>query len=173
MRNILLEYPIIWNGNNYKKIAEVYIPKINIYDENLKEKAYNFISHLYNNRVPSYEESIIIEKWLWEDDKRIECKTIENCVKIIEECRNINNICIKLNKNNDNIWNWISDFLLFINEVYNEYLHKYSIIPNMDSEFEKLTNLESCKNVPENMIECLEKLSINNTKNLNTNKKCC
>ena len=160
MRDILFEYPILWDGNKYKKLTDVYIPRINNYEKSMKRKAYNFISFLYDNKVPSYEESTIIEEWIWEEDERIKFKNIENCAEIVEKCQNINNLCSKLTNNND-IWNWINDFLLFIWDIHNEYLSKYSIIPNMNSEFVKLTTeLATSKNVPENMIECLEILNI-------------
>ena len=35
MRNILLENPIIFNGNEYKKLTEVYIPKLSYYNPSI------------------------------------------------------------------------------------------------------------------------------------------
>ena len=55
----------------------------------------------------------------------------------------------------------MDDFLIFIKRFHPLYLESYKIIPNMNSEFVKLTNeLSSCKEVPENMIECLINLGL-------------
>jgi len=82
---LLIEYPIIWNGNKYTKLNEVYIPVLNEFiDNENKKKAYNFISQISNKRVPDFEESIIFENNIWTNDPRIEYKSIEDCVKFIE-----------------------------------------------------------------------------------------
>ena len=55
MRDIALEYPIVWNGREYKKLTDIFIPVINCYDEKEKEiKVYNYISELNNKNVPSF-----------------------------------------------------------------------------------------------------------------------
>ena len=83
MRDILLEYPIAWNGEDHKKLTDVFIPVINCYDKEMKKKkAYNYISELNNKRVPSFEESQIFEKIIWKKDSRIIFKDIENCIKL-------------------------------------------------------------------------------------------
>ena len=163
MRDILIEYPIIWDGSKYKKLTEVYIPLLNDYNENNndenKRKEYNFISQLYDNRVPSYDDSISFEGRIWDNDSRIEYKNLKNCVETVEEYKNITIISNKMN--NIDIWKWIDDFLKFIKDFHNKFLNEYAIIPNMNSEFVKLTsNIASSKSVPDNMIECLESLEV-------------
>eukprot|EP00833_Pecoramyces_ruminatium_P003026 jgi/Orpsp1_1/1177058/evm.model.c7180000060037.1 len=129
MRNILHEYPIVWNGTKYVCLNEIYIPDIKYYNEkNDRLRAYNFISQLYDKNVPTFKDF-----------------------------RTIDNISYKL----DNIWDWLDDFLLFIKRFHPEFLENYAIIPNMNNTFVKLTNgLASSKNVPENIIECLENIGI-------------
>jgi hypothetical protein len=133
MRDIALEYPIVWNGKEHKKLTEIFIPVINCYDEEMKrKKVYNYISELNHKRVPSFEESQIFEKIIWKNDSRIIFKDLENCIKIIHECKNISN----LNKIiNSNVWEWIDDFLQFIKNFHYEYFMNLNcaIIPNMNS----------------------------------------
>jgi len=84
MRDIALEYPIAWNGEEYKKLTEVFTPAINFYDKEIKrKKVYNYISELNNKRVPSFEESLIFEKIIWKNDSRIKFKDIKNCIEIL------------------------------------------------------------------------------------------
>ena len=72
MRNILVIFPIVWNGEQYAKLTELYFPLIECYEsEDDQNKAYNFISILYNNNVPTLEQSKIFEKALWKNDIRI------------------------------------------------------------------------------------------------------
>ena len=123
MRNILLESPIILSGNAYKKLTEINIPVINLYDDEENKKiAYNFISKLYDNKVPVYDESIIIENVIWMNDSKINFKKIENCVEILQNLGNIENVKNKIDEND--IWKWINDFLQFILKLHREYLEK-------------------------------------------------
>ena len=164
MRDIALEYPIVWNGKEHKKLTEVFIPVINYYDEEIKrKKVYNYISELNNNRVPSFEESKIFEKIIWKNDSRIKFKNLENCIKIIDECKNIRNLSKVINCNVSNVWEWIDDFLQFVKYFHYEYFMNLNcaIIPNMNSDFVLLsTEIALSKDVPENMIECMEILGI-------------
>ena len=76
--------------------------------------------------------------------------------------KNINFISNKI----DNYWKWYDDFLVLIKHFHPEYLENYAIIPNMNSEFVKLSDeLSSSKDIPENMIECLLELGIDWKKN--------
>jgi len=157
MRNVLLSYPIFKNGSQYYKISQIYIP--NLLKELDKNQVYDFISQIFNNKVPSYYESIEWEKYLWTDDEKIKFVDIEECVKCIDEYNNV----IELQYNiNDDVWEWLNSFLSFIKYYHPNYLQEYAIIPNMDLEFVKLSNdLATSKYVPENIIECLENLDIN------------
>jgi len=161
MRNIALEYPIVWNGKDHITLTDVFIPVINCYDDKEKQiKVYNYISELNHKRVPSFNESKIFEKIIWKNDSRIKFKDLENCIKMIDECKNISNLSKIINKN---VWEWIDDFLLFIKNYHYEYFMNLNcaIIPNMNSEFVVLDlNFASSKDVPENMIECMENLGI-------------
>jgi hypothetical protein len=157
MRNIGLEYPIVWNGKEHKKLIDIFLPAINCYNQELKKKkVYNYISELNNKRVPSFEESLIFEKIIWKNDSRIKFKDLENCIKIIDECRNICNLSKIINSN---VWEWIDDFLQFIKNFHYEYFKSLncSIIPNMNSDFVSLdSSLALSKDIPVNMIECME-----------------
>jgi len=93
-------------------LTDIFIPAINCYDQEIKKKkVYNYISELNNKRVPSFEESKIFEKIIWKNDSRIKFKDLENCIKVIDECKNINNLGKIINSN---IWEWIDDFLQFL-----------------------------------------------------------
>ena len=155
MREILLNFPIIWNGNKYIKITETFIPKINSYTKkDVQQKAYDFIAKICDNEVPTFEQSLIFENILW-DDNKIKFFDIEDCIKKIENQSNIN----ALTKIISNVWEWLDNFLLFIKEFHPDYLLNYAIIPNIDSELVKLNEeLATFKNVPQNMKELLKKL---------------
>jgi len=157
LRNILLSFPIVRNNENqYKIISELNIPDYS--NEVNKEQAYLFISQVYKNAVPSYEESINIERYLWKDDDIINFVDIKECVELINDYRDITTF----EKNiNEDVWNWLNSFLPFIKSYHPEYLEDYAIIPNMNLEFVKLNkSLATSLNVPENIIECLESLNI-------------
>ena len=169
MRNILLEYPVVWNGNEYIKFTDVFIPIINYDVEDDKKKAFNIISQLYHGKVPTYEESINIDKNIWKNDPRIKYKNIEDCVKLVAQQENITNLSKLIH--DDDVWKWTDDFLQFLKKINSKYLYEYALIPNMNSQFVKLTNdLASSQNVPENMIACLEKLNVH-WKDSHINKK--
>ena len=158
MREILLEFPLVWNGKQYIKLTHIYLPIINIYSHNeVQKSAYAFISKICDNNVPTFEESKNLEKYIWENDKKINYINIEKCVQYIENKKNLNS----LTKEIDITWDWLDEFLIFIKKNHSQYLEEYAIIPNMDLDFIKSTeDLASSKNVPENMIECLESIGI-------------
>ncbi|KAG4091317.1 hypothetical protein H8356DRAFT_1708124 [Neocallimastix lanati (nom. inval.)] len=157
MREILISFPIIWNGSQYKKISELKIPNYDMTNE--RKQIYDFISEIYNNEVPSYDESINIEKYLWSDDENIDFVDIEDCVISIDDYENITTLQDNIN---EDVWEWLDSFLSFIKSYYPTYLERYAIIPNMNKDFVKLNQfLATSKYVPKNIIECLEKLDIN------------
>ncbi|ORX61263.1 hypothetical protein BCR36DRAFT_579284 [Piromyces finnis] len=164
MRTILHQHPIVWNGNFYSRLTEVYLPKLSAYynkevTKDDTKQAYHFISKLYIGEVPEYEESILIENNIWKKDSRLKFISIEECVCKIEEWGTMD----KLNTimKDDDAWAWLDDFLVFIKKHHPEYLENHAIIPNMNSTFVKLTkNLASSKNVSEDMIHCIEKLGL-------------
>jgi hypothetical protein len=158
MRNILHDYPIVWNGTKYVKLNEVYIPDVKNYkNETNRMKAYGFIYKLYDEKIPTFEKSLNIEQNIWRNDNRIKYVNIEQSVKLIESYEIISSFETKIN----NSWNWIDDFLLFVKRFHPEFLEWYAIIPNMENNFVKLTKtLASSTHVPENMIECLESIDI-------------
>ncbi|OUM57448.1 hypothetical protein PIROE2DRAFT_17572 [Piromyces sp. E2] len=157
MREILIQFPLIRNSQkeNFKLITDkdFYIPKINEFKD-LKQEAYDFISDVYNHKVPTLDESIYLEESLWENDNRINCINMEDCVKYLSEKKTMK----ILNNEMDNAWEWIDKFLVFIkNSHHPEYLKKYCVVPNMEGNFVRLTNdLATCKNVEDDMIKCLE-----------------
>lgn len=161
IRTKLLNYPIVCIGKEFKKLTDdVYIPSIKCYskDEDQK-KAYNFISILCGkDKVPELEESKLLKEYLWENEKndnKIKYKTIEDCVKDIENFENYSTF--KMSCNIDD--KLMDDFLSFINRCHPTFLNNYSIIPNMNSNFiKKEDNLATSKNIPDNLIECLELL---------------
>jgi hypothetical protein len=142
-------------------LIDVFIPVINCYNQELKKKkVYNYISELNNKRVPSFEESLIFEKIIWKNDSRIKFKDLANCIEIINKCKNISNLSKIINSN---VWLWIDDFLLFIRNFHYEYFMfpNCAIIPNMNSDFVSLdSSLALSKDVPVNMIECMENFNI-------------
>ena len=110
MREILLQFPIIWDGQKYRKITEIFIPKINSYqNKDDQKKAYDFIAKICNNEVPTFEQSLIFENILW-NDSNIKFIDIKDCTKKIEKQSNIKS----LNKIIDDVWEWLDSFLLFI-----------------------------------------------------------
>ena len=163
MRNILFDFPLVWNGKEFFKLTEINLPMIEDYNEiEAQKNAYSFISILYDNKVPSFEESKNVEKYIWKNDERINYIDIKKCVQYIEKFKNINNLKSKINFT----WNWYDGFLSFIKKYHLQYLEEYAIIPNMFSEFISLTHkLAMSKNISENMIDCLENLKIEWKKN--------
>jgi len=156
MRALLLLFPIVFDGQQYMSISDSYIP--NYEKERNKKQAYTFISQIYSNTVPSFDESIHLEKYIWRDEDYINFVDIEECVKRIEKCGDINTF-----KNNIdvNVWDWLNTFLPFVKRYHPEYLEKYAIIPNMNLKFVNLNDsLATSLCVPENIIECLENLDI-------------
>jgi len=162
MRNILLEYPTVWNGDHYIKLTDVFLPKVYIYHnedttKDFTRHAYNLISKLYQGNVPEYDESIIIEKNIWKKDSRLTYIGIKECVDKVEKCANMEELSLIIN----DPWEWLDDFLVFIKNYHPKYLSFNAIIPNMNSTFVKLTkDLASSNNVPEDMIECIEEIGI-------------
>jgi len=158
MRNILHDYPIVWNGTKYVKLNEVYIPDVKNYKNRTdRMKAYRFIYKLYDEKVPSFNESLNIEQNIWRNDNRIKYINIEQSVKLIESYKTISSFETKINS----AWNWLDDFLLFVKRFHPEFLEWYAIIPNMENNFVKLTKtLASSTYVPENMIEYIESINI-------------
>eukprot|EP00833_Pecoramyces_ruminatium_P011209 jgi/Orpsp1_1/1185241/evm.model.c7180000092897.1 len=158
MRNILLSYPVLWNGNQYKKISELYIPNYSMERNNNKYQIYKFISQLYDE-VPSYEESINIEKYLWNDDNTIDYVDIKKCVELVSGYSNITTLEENID---EDVWEWLNSFLSYIKSYHPNYLESYAIIPNMNEKFVRLNkSLATSINVPDNIIECLESLDIN------------
>jgi len=169
MKNILLKYPIVWNGNEYIKFTDGFIPIINYNTEDSKRKAFDIISQLYHGKVPTYDESINIDKNIWKNDERIKYKNIEDCVKLVAQQENITNLSKIIH--DDDVWKWTDDFLQFLKSTNPRYLNEYALIPNMNSQFVKLTNtLASSQHIPDNMIACLEKLNVH-WKDNHINKK--
>ena len=157
MRNILLKYPIVWDGTQYYKLSDVYLPKYDKNDKDYKSQAYNFISQLYNP-IPIYKDSLIIERTIWENDNRLDYINIKQCVEMIENLGNINELNPIID---ENVWSWLDSFLDFIKDYHNIFLEDYAIIPNMNSDFIKQTReLATSNTVPENMIDCIERLGI-------------
>ena len=158
MRDILINYPIVWNGEKYKKLSEICIPMINSYHDIVEQKkVYDIISILCKNKVPIFEESKNFERSLWSNDKRIHFINLELCYKYIEALKTIT---LLENKIND-VWKWLNDFLVLVNHLHPEYFEKYAIIPNMYSEFIIFTkDLATSKEVPDNIIECIMSLGI-------------
>ena len=158
MRNILHDYPIVWNGTKYVKLNEVYIPDVKNYKNRTdRMKAYRFIYKLYDEKIPTFEKSLNIEQNIWRNDNRIKYINIEQSVKLIESYKTISSFETKINS----AWNWLDDFLLFVKRFHPEFLEWYAIIPNMENNFVKLTKtLASSTYVPENMIEYIESINI-------------
>ncbi|ORX55846.1 hypothetical protein BCR36DRAFT_581012 [Piromyces finnis] len=158
MRDILIKYPVVWNGIRYIELTNVYFPITNNIYSNRKE-AYGYISKIYNNVVPTYEESINFNKYIWLGDERISYVDIEESVKRVESFKNMTSL--KINCNIQNEWEWIDDFLSYIKSNCPTYLEQYKIIPNMNGEYVKLTNeLSGTFKVPDNIIECLEEIGV-------------
>ena len=170
MRDILLDFLIVYNGVRYYKLTEINLPIIrNYHNIEIQKKVYSFISKIYKGEVPPFEESNNFEKSIWKGDSRIKYINIEKCVKLIEAEKNMQSLINKI----DIDFAWYDDFLVFIKKYHHEYLEKYSLIPNMDLEFVKLTNnISSSENVPDNMINCLVSLGSEWKKNhINKNIK--
>ena len=163
MRNILFDFPIVYNGKEYCKLNEINLPIIEGYKEiETQKKVYSFISTICNDNVPTFEESKNFETYVWKNDKRIKYIDIIECLLFIEKCENVTNLRNKINFT----WNWFDDFLSFIKDYHYQYLELYAIIPNMSSEFVKLSNnLAYSKDIPENLIDCIENLNIKWKKN--------
>ncbi|OUM69104.1 hypothetical protein PIROE2DRAFT_2989 [Piromyces sp. E2] len=156
IKNIIIRFPLVTNEKDkqFAKLTDIKLPVINYENSNDPQKAYNLISQIYDHNVPIFNESKFLNKNIWGNDKRLNYITIDECVQELSNYKNMKTLDTKIK----NSWEWINDFILFINELDPDYLKKYCIIPNMNSEFVKLTSdLKTSRNVPDNMIECLEK----------------
>eukprot|EP00833_Pecoramyces_ruminatium_P014851 jgi/Orpsp1_1/1188883/evm.model.d7180000067945.1 len=158
MRNTLMHFPIIWNEKQkkFKNLTDIILPIIDYENKEDRQNAYKFISQIYDQNVPTFNESMFLNKNIWKnDEKNINYITMNECVQILSSnYKNMNKLGTKI----ENPWEWINEFILFIDKLHPEYLQKYCIIPNMKSEFVELTSsLKTSKNVPDNIIECLEK----------------
>ena len=162
IREIILQFPIIHNGKQFKLIKNLFIPKLNCYSyRKNQEKAYDLISTFCAKKVPTLEQSLIFEKILW-DSKDIKYLDIEDCCKRLEYFKNIETISQKIK----NVWELLDNFLLFVKINHYNFLKKYNIIPNINSELIKLNEeLATFKDVPDNMKELLMKLDSNWTIN--------
>jgi len=155
MRNILIKYPILWNGDKFIELKN--LPTLGYFtDIKTQQEAYKFIVKVYDQQVPTYEDSNHYEKYIWKNDERIKYITMNECSKDLSSYSNM----IELgNKFGNNVWEWIDDYLLFIKKNESRCLKLYKIIPNMNSNFVKLTDIFSTsREVPDNMIECLESI---------------
>jgi len=161
VRNILIKYSIVLsNDDKYIKLTNVHLPFIKCYEDlEIRKQAYDYISQVYNGNVPTYKESLQFENYIWRKDKRIKYVGMKKCIQYISEQKTVDVLSDKMSISD--IWEWIDKFIIFIKENDNELLEQYSIIPNMNSEFVELNeNLASSKEVPDNMIECIEELEI-------------
>ncbi|OUM58403.1 hypothetical protein PIROE2DRAFT_16332 [Piromyces sp. E2] len=158
MRDILLEYPIVWKGNGYIRLTEVHIPQYsNHFSKDTKKEVYDFMSKLYDGVVPEFVESLLIESNIWKNDSRLTYINIKKCIEKVKDCGTVDQLALIIS----NPWEWLDEFLVFIKFHYSSYLESYAIIPNMNSKFVPLTNnLASSEKVPENIIQCIEKLGI-------------
>jgi len=156
MRDILIKYPLVWNGEQHIKLTDIHLPIIKYNNDDIQLQAYNFISQVYEKKVPTYEESIQYKDHIWKEDNRIKYVGMKECTQKISSFKNMNS----LNNLINNTWKWIDNFLLFIKDNEFKYLGEYNIIPNMNSEFVKFkdNNIATSEEVPDNMIECIEKL---------------
>jgi len=161
MRNILIEYPIVWNGQDFIELSNIYLPNVSCYEIQYRKEAYTLISQFYNHQVPTFEETLNFENNIWKDDNIIKYATMERCIQDLSEYKNINTLTKNIDINSKEVWKWMDDILLFIDKHHPSYLREYSIIPNMNEDFVKLTNdLTTSKDVPDNMIDCIEELGI-------------
>jgi len=158
MRNILMKYAIVWNGEKYIELKN--LPTITYYSNlDIRKEAYDFIAKAYEKQIPTFEESIQFEKYIWKKDDKIKYITMEQCVTDISNYQNMKALSANFDGKIEEAFKWIDDFLVFIKRNEPRHLKSYSIIPNMRSEFVRLTDtLSSSKEVPDNMIECLEKI---------------
>ena len=82
MKEILINFPIVWNGKQYYKLTEIYLPMTENYPElEDRKKIYNIISELYNHEVPTFNEAKKFESYIWLNDERSKYITLEKCVK--------------------------------------------------------------------------------------------
>ena len=57
MRDILLDFLIVYNGVRYYKLTEINLPIIrNYHNIEIQKKVYSFISKIYKGEVPPFEE---------------------------------------------------------------------------------------------------------------------
>jgi len=156
IKEALINYPIVWNGQEYMTLANAYLPKIKSYEEiQDQQKAYNFISKVYHNKVPTFDQLDYFGENIFENNENINYVTTEDCVRIISSYNDMDSFKREIAID----WEWMDEFLSFINDTHQNYLKKYKIIPNMNKKFVELTNdIKTSKTVPENMIECLEEL---------------
>jgi len=155
MRDILMKYPVVWNGEQYIKLTDVNLPLIKYYrDPEIRKQAYNYIFQVYNGNVPTYEESLQFESYIWRKDERIKYIGMEECIHYISEQRTVVVLSDKMSISD--IWEWIDNFITFIKKNENELLEQYSIIPNQNGAFHRSDELYEDIQIPEIFKECMK-----------------
>jgi len=147
MRNILYNYPIIYNENNeLSYIKDIYFPIYDLYNDiNYIKSFYNLMKELYIN-VPRFEESINWSNNLWEKDLN------KNRI-------DINKLINKYNesKHNDEFNN---NFIKFIWQYYKDLTYEKKVLINQEDNYvlynEKV--FSQSNNISEDMINCIEEL---------------
>ena len=84
-----------------------------------QKKLYSFIAQLYDDEVPSFEESKNFEKIIWLNDNRIKYIDLPKCIEFIENHNTINSLAKKFK----DIWKWLDAFLIFIKHFHPQYFY--------------------------------------------------
>ena len=158
-REVAKSYSIVETNDGYAKLFDendefnILIPSHS--DETKQNSIYNLIKDLFPNRIPADKITNAWAKYAW---KECGLYKIEDLSEYISEKGNLEELPIEYDK----AFEWINEFISFINKTDETLLSKYSLIPNMNGDFISLSNEEVAVGVDltEYMINCLKFLGV-------------
>lgn len=152
-RKQLLSQPLVETPNSIHELKDISVPCFASFGESnaktINEKFFNLLEAFYLGRgyLPKKEH---LHGWLdvlrpeyttWNADLKYEKN---NFLKDLQDVKSVEQLCSKLNKSEPEIYNWLNDVYSFlIEQNCLKDFDDFSIIPNMEGNFRKLSSLKS------------------------------
>ena len=189
-RSNLKDLPLVLSKDSYYNLSQLLLP---VFNEKCNDDFYNIVNNIIIRKkiIPNKEcykkwFSIIVEEnneiqgisikrnefiKSWgitknENTGKNEVNYIydeEDLLKDLVYCKNIANLCNKINKNKEEIIESLNEFLNFLrnNCKYEEILNRYPIIPNRKGDFKRIEDLYSddTNNIPKEVIDIYDSIS--------------
>lgn len=152
-RKQLLSQPLVETPNSIHELKDISVPCFASFGESnakaINEKFFNLLEEFYLGRgyLPKKEH---LHGWLdvlrpeyttWNADLKYEKKDF---LKDLQDMISVERLCSKLNKSESEIYNWLNDVYSFlIEQNCLKDFDEFSIIPDMEGNFKKLSSLKS------------------------------